>query len=87
MEKLKLLVAKPIQLLWSSNKSSHPWINSNFIQTVYFVFVCYLAGLFVVVPDLSESPQTSFVKPGTSRVAQAVDTYMSLDQHPWTKIG
>lgn len=52
------------------------------MQTVSFLCVCYLAGLFEVLPGLSESPRTSSVKPGTSRVAQAVDTNMSLDQHP-----
>lgn len=44
--------------------------------------VCYLSGPSLVVPGLSESLQTSSVKPETGRVAPEVDTHMSLYQHP-----
>lgn len=42
----------------------------------------YLSSPSLVVPHLSESLQTSSVKPGTSRAAQGVGTHMSLYQHP-----
>lgn len=50
------------------------------MEAVYCVR--YLSGPSLVVPGLSESLQTSSVKPETGHVAPGADTHMSLYQHP-----
>lgn len=52
------------------------------VKRYTFLFVRYLSSPSLVAPRLSESLQTSSVKPGTSRAAQGVGTHMSLYQHP-----